>query len=383
MSERSLSFSAVELPPEAEALRQEVRAFLAEELAEGGFEVQCDSWLGGHSPAFSRRLGERGWVGMTLPREYGGAQRKALDRFVVVEELLAAGAPVAAHWITDRQVGPMLLRYGTEDQRRRLLPGIARGEIYFAIGMSEPDSGSDLASIRTTAVRAGASWRVSGAKVWTSHAHHCHYMLTLCRTAPRGDDRHQGLSQLIVDLDAPGVEVRPIRLITGDEHFCEVVLDGAEVADAMVVGEVGQGWRQVTSELAFERSGPERFLSTFPLLVELVAALAGPGRPAHAAEAVGRLVARLHSLRRLSLSVAAAIDAGGVPATEAALVKELGTRFERDVTDAARLLVDAGSAPAGLRARLAEAVLHGPGFTLRGGTNEILRGIVARGLTGR
>jgi acyl-CoA dehydrogenase len=376
------SFPAVELPREAEELRREVRDFVAEELACGAFEPCCDSWLGGHSPAFSRRLGERGWVGMTLPREYGGSARPALDRFVVVEELLAAGAPVAAHWITDRQVGPMLLRYGTEDQRRRFLPGIARGELYFAIGMSEPDSGSDLASIRTSAVREDGGWRVSGSKVWTSHAHHCQFMVTLCRTAPRGEDRHQGLSQLIVDLAAPGVQVRPIRLVTGDEHFCEVALESVRVPDEMVIGEVGQGWRQVTSELAFERSGPERFLSTFPLMEELVGALGtapGPGP----AEAVGRLLARLHALRRLSLGVAAAIQAGGVPATEAALVKEMGTRFEREVTEAARLLVDLDAAPAGFRARLAEAILHGPGFTLRGGTNEILRGIVARGLSGR
>lgn len=382
MPSRSLSFPAVLLPPEAEELRTEVREFLAEEIAAGGFETECDSWLGGHSPAFSRRLGEHGWVGMTLPREYGGQARPALHRFVVVEELLAAGAPVAAHWITDRQVGPTLLRYGTEAQRRRFLPAIARGELYFAIGMSEPDSGSDLASIRTSAVREEGGWRVTGAKVWTSHANHSHYMVALCRTSPREDDRHQGLSQLIVDLQAPGVEVRPIRLLTGEEHFCEVVLDSVLVPDEMVLGEIGEGWRQVTSELAFERSGPERFLSTFPLLGELVSALASSPGPA-AAEAVGRLVARLHALRRLSLAVAAAIDAGDAPGTEAALVKELGTRFEREVTDAARLLVDPETAPPTYRARLAEAVLHGPGFTLRGGTNEILRGIVARGLSGR
>jgi alkylation response protein AidB-like acyl-CoA dehydrogenase len=379
---RSISFPAVQLPPEAEELRNEVRDFLADELAGGGFETQCDSWLGGYSTAFSRRLGEHGWVGMTLPREYGGQARPALDRFVVVEELLAAGAPVAAHWITDRQVGPMLVRYGTESQRRQFLPGIARGELYFGIGMSEPDSGSDLASIRTSAVRDGEGWRVTGAKVWTSHAHQSHFMVTLCRTSARGEDRHEGLSQLIIDLKAPGVEVKPIRLVTGHDHFCEVVMDAVRVPDDMVIGEVGQGWRQVTSELAFERSGPERFLSTFPLLAELVTALGATAGPA-AAEAVGRLVARLHALRRLSLGVAASIDAGGLPGTEAALVKEMGTRFEREVTDAARLLVDAEHAPPTLRARLAEAVLHSPAFTLRGGTNEVLRGIVARGLSGR
>jgi alkylation response protein AidB-like acyl-CoA dehydrogenase len=376
---RQLRFSYPELPVTSEALREEVRQFLAEELESRGFEAQCDSWLGGFSPEFSRRMGERGWVGMTLPRRYGGSNRTAVERFVVVEELLAAGAPVAAHWITDRQVGPMLLRYGTEEQRQRFLPQMARGELYFAIGMSEPDSGSDLASIRTMASRSGDKWLVSGSKVWTSHAHHSHFMVTLCRTEPLGADRHQGLSQLIVDLHAERVQIRPIRLITGAKHFCEVVLDAVEVPDEMVVGEVGNGWQQVTSELAFERSGPERLLSTFPLLVELIREVERT-RYAGAGSLLGRLLARLHALRRLSLSVAAAIDAGQVPAVEAALVKEMGTRFEREVTEAARQLVMVEEAGPAFRARFAEAVLHSPGFTLRGGSNEILRGVVARGL---
>jgi alkylation response protein AidB-like acyl-CoA dehydrogenase len=319
---------------------------------------------------------------MTLPRRYGGSDRSAVERFVVVEELLAAGAPVAAHWITDRQTAPLVLRYGTEEQKELILPAIARGELYFAIGMSEPNSGSDLASIRTVATPTEGGWRVSGRKVWTSHAQRCHYLLALVRTSPVTDDRHHGLSQVIVDLKAPGVTVRPIRLITGEEHFCEVLLEDVAVPSSMLVGEEGQGWSQVTRELAFERSGPERFLSTFPLLVELARALGEiPGE--HAAEALGRLLARIIALRSLSLSVAASIDRGEAPVTEGALVKELGTRFEREVAETARLLVESEDRPQALAQRLAEAVLHGPGFTLRGGTNEILRGVVARGLTGR
>jgi alkylation response protein AidB-like acyl-CoA dehydrogenase len=382
LASRRLHFPNSDIPASTDALREEVRRFLAEELASEGFEARCDSWLGGFSPEFSRRLGERGWVGMTLPERYGGSGRTAVERFVVVEELLAAGAPIAAHWIADRQIGPMLVRYGTEAQRQLFLPRIARGELYFAIGMSEPDSGSDLASVRTTARRAGDRWSVSGSKVWTSHAHNCDFMVTLCRTQSLGADRHVGLSQLIVDLHGAGVEIRPIRLITGDEHFCEVTLKAVEVLDEMVVGEIGQGWHQVTSELAFERSGPERFLSTFPLLVELVREI---DRKRHLGGALllGKLLARLSALRRLSLSVAAAIDADELPAVEAALVKEMGTRFERQITEAARELVVAEKAGPAFRARLNEAVLHSPGFTLRGGTNEILRGIIARELAGR
>lgn len=379
---RDVRFPPVELPPAAEELRAEVRAFLAAELAAGSFSPQCDSWLTGFDPEFSRKLGRRGWIGMTWPRAYGGHERSGLERFVVTAELLAAGAPVAAHWIADRQSGPLLLRYGSEEQRRRFLPAIARGECYFAIGMSEPDSGSDLASIRTTARRVEGGWRLNGRKVWTSHAHRSHYAITLCRTSPPSEDRHAGMSQVIVDLSAPGVTIRPILLLTGEHHFNEIIFDDVFVPDEMVVGTVGDGWRQVVTELAFERSGPERFLSTFPLLAELMSAL-GPDPDERAAVTLGTLAARLWTLQRMSMAVAGLLDAGIAPEVEAALVKDLGTRFERESIELVRLLVPTepvlGSANR-LAALLAEAILQAPGFTLRGGTTEILRGIVARGL---
>jgi hypothetical protein len=375
------------LPPEAEELRSEVRAFLTGARAGGAFVPHCDVWLSGWDEEFSRELGRRGWLGMTVPVEYGGRGRTPLERYVVTEELLAAGAPVAAHWIADRQIGPSLLRFGTEEQKRRYLPRIAAGECFFGIGMSEPDSGSDLASVRTKAVRVDGGWRVSGTKVWTSGAHHAHAFFALARTAPpEGRNRHVGLSQFIVELDSPGVEIRPILLLTGAHHFNEVVLDGVFVPDGLVLGEIGSGWHQVTSELAFERSGPERFLSTFPLLSALVGELSGRADSLGAAglRELGSLVSRVWTLRRLSLGIAGLLSAGGAADVPAALVKDLGTRFEGEVIEAARLLVsippDPG-APEGSFARLlAESVLHAPGFTLRGGTNEILRGVVARGL---
>jgi alkylation response protein AidB-like acyl-CoA dehydrogenase len=364
-------FRVEELPEAAVVLRAEVRAFLAAQFAAGAFVPRCDAWLSGSDPAFSRRLGERGWLGMTWPEEYGGHNRSALERYVVVEELLAAGAPVAAHWIADRQTGPLLLRYGTEDQRRRFLPGMARGEIQFAIGMSEPDSGSDLASVRTTARKVDGGWSLDGTKVWTSGAHLADAMITLVRTEPLGHDRHLGLSQVIVDLKGPGLEIRPIRLLTGEHHFNEVVLRDCFVADAMVVGKLGDGWKQVTSELAYERSGPERFLSTFPLLSALAAA--------SGSAAVGRLAADLWALRRLSLAVAGALQRGEEPATEAALVKDLGTRFEREVTERSRA-VHGGDPSHPMYEQYRRSLLEGPGFTLRGGTSEILRSVVSRGL---
>jgi acyl-CoA dehydrogenase len=374
---------AVDLPPRAAALRAQVREFLAQERAAGRWEPRADVWLSGWDERFTKELGRRGWLGMTLPAAYGGAEASPLDRFVVTEELLAAGAPVAAHWVADRQIGPSLLRYGTEEQRQKYLPGIVRGEIYFGIGMSEPDSGSDLASVRTRAERVDGGWELTGTKVWTSGAHHAHAFFALARTAPRDEgQRHAGLSQFVVDLHAPGVTIRPIPLLTGAHHFNEVVFDRVFIPDAMVLGEIGQGWRQVTSELAFERSGPERYLSTYPLLAALLGELRAVGDAAPRRE-VGALVTRLWTLRRMSLAVAGALESGHAPELAAALVKDLGTRFENEVVDAARLLVAIPpdpSAETGFARLLADAVLHAPGFTLRGGTNEVLRGIVARGL---
>ncbi|MEU9819747.1 acyl-CoA dehydrogenase family protein [Pseudonocardia alni] len=375
----------VELPAGLADLRAEVRSFLDDERSAARWTPRADVWLSGWDESFSRRLGERGWLGMTIPTEYGGHGRTALERYVVTEELLAAGAPVAAHWISDRQIGPSLLRHGTEEQRRAFLPGIARGEVYFGIGMSEPDSGSDLASVRTRATRVDGGWRLSGTKVWTSGAHHAHAFFALVRTEPRDDaHRHAGLSQFLVELDSPGVEIRPIPLLTGAHHFNEVRFDDVFIPDARVFGELGNGWAQVTGELAFERSGPERFLSTYPLLASLVGELAGAGRAdAGTRRRVGSLVSRLWTLRAMSLAVAGALESGRAPELAAALVKDLGTRYENEIVDAARLLVDIPPDPgaeSGFARLLADAVLHAPGFTLRGGTNEVLRGIVARGM---
>ena len=382
------------LPAGAAELRSQVRGFLSAERMAGRFVPACDAWLSGWDESFSRRLAERGWVGMTIPPEYGGHGRSALERYVVVEELLAAGAPVAAHWVSDRQVGPNLLRYGSEPLKRRYLPAIAQGTCYFAIGLSEPDAGSDLAAVRTTGTRADGGWTVSGTKIWTSGAHRAHALIALLRTGPPdGRKRHVGLSQLLIELEQPGVTIRPIISMTGEHHFNEVVFDGVFVPDEQVVGTIGEGWAQVTSELAYERSGPERLLSTFVLLDTLVGELAarsgsgdmGAGAADAGAGAVGRVVSRLWACRQMSLAVAGALAAGEAPEIAAALVKDVGTRLESEIIEVARMLtatpgVEPDPEGSGMAGLLAQAVLHAPGFTLRGGTNEILRGIVARGL---
>jgi len=384
MGSNSLTLAPAPRSAAAEEVRAEVREFLAAELAAGTFSTHVDTWLSGVDPAFSRKLGERGWLGMTWPKRYGGHERTAMERYAVTEELLAAGAPVAAHWIADRQSGPNLLRYGTEAQRTEILPKIAAGECYFVIGMSEPDSGSDLASIRTRATRnADGDWVVNGAKVWTSNAHASHYAITLVRTSPADPaNRHAGLSQLLVDLSLPGITVNPIRILDGGHHFNEVVFDDVVIPGDMLLGEEGNGWHQVTAELAFERSGPERFLSTYPLVAEFARRVAAAPDPAGLAT-LGRLSARVLALRQMSLRIAGALDRGELPDIPAALVKDVGTTFEADVIDEVRRAVDVPASldsPDPLGRALAEAQLHAPGYTLRGGTNEILRGIVARGL---
>ena len=367
--------------PDTDALRAEIRAFLATELATRPASARIKSWSG-FDAAFSRKLGERGWIGMTWPKEYGGHERSALERYVVLEELLAAGAPVAAHWIADRQSGPLLLKVGTEEQKRAILPRIAAGECFFCIGMSEPDSGSDLAAVRTRAVPVqSGGWRVNGTKLWTTYAHHAHFMILYCRTGA-AEDRHGGTSQFLVDLSLPGITVRPIADVSGETHFNEVVFEDVLLPQAALIGPEGNGWNQVMSELAYERSGPERFLSTYVLLVELVRAFGKD--PAEAAvAAVGRVGAHLTVLRRLSRSVAGMLQNGENPALQAAVVKDLGALVEQEIPEIARQLVatePALGSPDALSAVLGYAILNAPAFSLRGGTREILRGIIARGL---
>lgn len=373
---KAAALSAVAPDPAWRELRERVRRFLDDERASGAFAPGIDGWLTGWSEEFSRSLAEQGWVGMTIPRQYGGHGRSHFERFVVTEELLVAGAPVAAHWIADRQVAPSLVNFGTEEQKKDLLPAIAAARCTFAIGMSEPDAGSDLASVRTRATASDGGWRINGTKVWTSGAHHADKVLVLVRTSGAPADRHQGLSQIIVDLDAPGVSVLPIESLDGAHHFNEVVFTDCEVPSTNLLGEEGRGWQQVTAELGYERSGPERFLSAALVVRLLIAHVADGGIDAD--PTIGRFLARLHGLHQMSLSVAAALDRGDKADVAAATVKMLGTTTEGDLVEVADYVI--GSLQGPLREAVAQATVQRPGFTLRGGTNEVLAGVVARGL---
>lgn len=377
-------FSSLELPKHVSELRREVRDFLGEERRKNSFRIHLGH--GEFDAEFSRKIGARGWIGITWPKQYGGHEGSYLDRFVVTEELLAAAAPVAAHWVADRQSGPSLLRWGTEAQRQKYLPAIAKGECYFAIGMSEPNSGSDLASVRTKAEKVKGGWKLTGQKVWSSWAHEARAMFVLCRTSPLGENKHEGLSQFIVDLPSQGITVRPIRFLNNEHHFNEVFFDEVFVPDEMVLGEIGQGWRQVTSELALERSGPERYMNTLPLLMAVVDRLkVSPDRMATVT--IGTLLARFASIRKMSLAIATEFSKGATPnlATEAALVKDIGSHFEREVTEAAKMLFEvtpATDSDGEFERMLGEATIFAPISTLRGGTTQILRGIVAKRLEG-
>ncbi|GJG97262.1 acyl-CoA dehydrogenase family protein [Cupriavidus pauculus] len=377
------TFALTALPAEAAAFRRQVKDLLREHLPALPPDVRARSWMG-FDASFSQALARRGWVGITLPAQYGGAGLDAFSRFVLVEELLACGAPVSAHWIADRQSGPLILRYGSDAQRAFYLPRICRGEAFFCIGMSEPNSGSDLASVATRAVpRPGGGWRLNGRKIWTTNADRCHFMLALVRTSGEAGDRQKGLSQVIVDLSLPGVTVRPIRDLAGDAHFSEVSFDDVDLPADALVGQEGAGWEQVNAELAFERSGPERLYSSVVLLDAWLAALrrlpAGQRDPV----TIGRIMGRLATLRAMSLAVTGRVAAGESPLVEAAVVKDLGTELEQSIGALAEAALGddpALAADADLYRTAAYVSQISPTYSLRGGTREILRGMIARGL---
>ena len=380
----SLSFDPVRLPRQCEALRADVRAFLAEEISAGTFDPHHPGHGDSYSRDFSRRVGAKGWIGMTWPKRYGGHERSQLERYVVTEEFRVANAPANFHFVADRQSGPILLKYAPEHIKKDILPHICRGELCFAIGMSEPGSGSDLFAAKTKATKTDGGWRIDGSKIWTTGAQIADYMLALFRTSPSTkENRRHGLTQFLVNMKTPGITVNPVYQMTGKPSFNEVVFADAFVPDDHVMGEIDGAWKQATSELAYERSGPERFLDTFYLLPELIRAL-GPDPDLRGAEGLGRLVAQLHTLRRMSVSVAGMLQAGKEPVVEGSIVKDLGTVWEQKlparVRELAAFLKPEMLNHTALEGQLSYATVIAPKLTIQGGTTEILRGIIARGL---
>ncbi len=380
----ALRFDPIRLPPECEELRKEVRAFLAEEISRGSFDPHHPHSEENDNREFAKRVGERGWLGITWPKKYGGHERSYLERYVVTEELRVANAPTRRFFVADRQSGPVLLKYAPERIKMDILPRICRGEVCFSIGMSEPGSGSDLFAAKTKATKTDGGYLINGTKIWTTSAHIADYMIAVFRTSPpTKENRRHGLTQFLVDMKTPGIKVNPINQMSGQKEFNEVVFENAFMPDDHVLGEIDGAWKQATSELAYERSGPERFLETYYVLTELVRSI-GPNPDTRAAEGIGRLVAQLHTMRRMSVSVAGMLSAGKEPVVEAAIVKDIGTLWEQALPQRVRDLaafVDPESTnhPA-LSEQLAFATRIAPKLTIQGGTTEVLRGIIARGL---
>ena len=364
-------------------LRIEVREFVKNIFKKNCITPSPDSWVFGTNTDFSKKLGEKGWLGMSFPKKYGGHERSMLERYVVTEELLVSGAPVAAHWIADRQSGSQILRFGTEEQKKDIIPKITSGECYFAIGMSEPDSGSDLASVKTKAEKTSTGWKLNGRKIWSTGAHIAHYMIVLVRTSPQlQNNRHLGLSQFLVDLSLPGVTINGIEDMTGQQHFNETIFDGVELKKEALLGKEGEGWKQVVGELALERSGPERFLSHFVLLDNFInefrSKISDLGQ-----SALGKIISELQTLRIMSFSIASMIEKDQSPETQAAFVKELGNAFEKQLVETIRgmsNLIPFNKWSPGLKSLFEDATLRIPSNSLRGGTSEIMKGIISKQL---
>ena len=385
MSNLDLRFEPAQLPPNTAELRREVRGFLADMRAKGIYKLKPAGWAEVNRP-FCIELGKRGWLGMTWPKRYGGHERTALERYVVTEELLANSAPIRAIQAADRQNGPMILEFGSEWQKQTFLPRFASGAVACAIGLSEPDSGSDLAAIRSRAAKVEGGWCVNGRKVWTSSAHYSQYMTMLLRTGTPGEgkERHAGMTRLLIDLSWKGITVRPILHMTGEHDFNEVTFDDVFVPDNMVIGEIDGAWKQLGVELAHERSSPDRWTAQIHLLKQLIDHI-GKQPDRTEAQSVGRLVTHLWTLQTMSASVASMLERGRNPSVEASIVKDLGTHYEQEIPHLARALV--GEAD---RAALAEDdpfadilrynLLFAPALTIRGGTREMLRNNIARGL---
>ncbi len=377
------NFPTIKPDPALEELRSEVQEFLISEKEAGNFQSEPECWMSSSDPEFSRKMGARGWIGMNW-KGYGGHNRSALERYIVTEETLRFGAPVGAHWIADRQHAPMLVEHGTEEQKEDILPRIAAGEYYFAIGLSEAGAGSDLAAVKTKAEKLpDGRWKLNGQKIWSSGAQHAHYMVSLVRTSPPdGRNRHVGLSQVLIDMSAEGVSVKPITDLAGDAHFNEVTYDDVILPADALLGEEGGGWKQVTNELAMERSGPERFLSSYVTLEQAVIELQGK-MGSNAKARLGLIYANLRTLRGMSFGIANLLEQGISPETEAALVKDLGNTLENKVTQNVRAMLSElpmSELSDTMKRIINIGVLRSPPNTLRGGTTEVMRGITARQL---
>jgi alkylation response protein AidB-like acyl-CoA dehydrogenase len=357
--------------PEQITLRQQAAKVAAEAVARYG--RSNDSWINGYSKDFSTELAAHGWIGMTWPdNPYSGPARPAIDRLIVGEEMIKAGAPIAASWFADRQMGPALLTYGTPEQQDAFLPGIVAGATTWCIGMSEPNSGSDLASLTTSARRDGDQWVINGQKIWTSFGEVADYCYLICRTSSDGPP-HAGISEIIVPMDTPGIDVRPITDMTTNRHFCEVFFTDVRVPAANLVGVEGNAFKQTMRQLEHERGGIDRLVSNYALY-RLAVERADTGNPIVrqeiAALEIGYRIGRILVVREVLHQA---------PAGFSAATKCFCTEHEQRVAEfVSRTL----GAEATLWDDVTRGLAYGPGYTIMGGTSNIMRNILGERVLG-
>ncbi len=367
---------------EQTALRHEVRRFLDEELGDDPAERD------GFSPEFSKKLARRGWIGIGWPREYGGGGLGPVEQMIFREEFVGADAPVGYHLTAERQVAPSLLLHGSDEQCSEYIPKILNADISFALGLSEPGAGSDLASVATRAVRDGDDYVVNGQKIWTSLAHRADAIWLVTRTNPDAP-KHKGISILLLDLKSPGIEVRPLINMADGHGFNEVFFTDVRVPARNRVGEEDRGWYLLAEHLDFERSGIERIVGTRKLFDETLAYV--QSLPAnHVARrrarlALAQLAIELDLGRLLAYRVAWMQSQGLVPNYEASISKMFGTEWQQRMSRTALAIVGLEGAAArdssSFARRVQRQYLSSVSATIGGGTSEIQRNIIAtRGL---
>ena len=351
-------------------LREHARAVAADAVERYG--RHNDSWINGYSKEFAKEMAALGWIGMTWPTEHGGGGQPPINRLIVGEELIAAGAPIAAMWFADRQMGPTLIAYGTADQQAEFLPGMLSGETTWCIGMSEPDSGSDLASLSTSAVRDGDDFVINGQKIWTSFGDDADYCYLICRTDASGPP-HRGISEVIVPMDAPGIDVRPITDMTTNRHFCEVYFTDVRVAAANLVGVEGNAFKQTMVQLEHERGGIDRLVSN-KSLYDMAVARADTTDPV-----IRQEIADLEIGYRLGRILVTREVLRQAPTGFSAATKCFCTEHETRVAD---FVVRIFGAEALLWTDITHGFTHGPGYTIMGGTSNIMRNILGERVLG-
>ena len=360
--------------PEQLDLRRQARGVAADAVARYG--RHNDSWINGYSQQFAKELAALGWIGMTWPEQHGGGGRHPIERLIVGEELISAGAPIASMWFADRQMGPTLIAYGRQDQQQAFLPGILAGETTWCIGMSEPDAGSDLASLKTSATLDGDTWVLDGQKMWTSFGAVADYCYMICRTSSEGPP-HEGISEIIVPMDAAGIGVRPITDMTRNRHFCEVFLDGVRVPRSNLVGVEGNAFRQTMRQLEHERGGIDRLVSNKALYDRALARARDTGVTDD--PLVRQEIAGIESGYRIGRMLVIREVMRQAPPGFSAATKCFCTEHEWRVAEfVARVLGPAAT----LWNDVTQGLNYAPGYTIMGGTSNVMRNILGERLLG-